>query len=115
MLDKTPVVYHGGGISSVLPAATGQVALGISDTGLIVVNSLPHVDMPIPDAPPLPPGVAGDHAFLWWAGRVKMLWPGIARAVNNRGDVAGIWDDDSLGWVAGSAYASELKSRAYLW
>ena len=123
-----------------LPGGAVSVALGVSDTGLIVGNYLPYVGM---GDDPLPPGVAGNHAFLWRAGHVKALWPGVARAVNDRGEVAGVWDDgggdpwrdrgvlwrgghvtflkmqpiaiNGRGWAAGSAYASELKSRAYLW
>ena len=72
------------------PADTDSAALAINDSSEIVgsVTYDPHqltVDDP-------PAGIAGTHAFLCRRGKIKLLWPGIALGINNRGWIVGMSD-----------------------
>jgi len=124
------------------PPDTDSAALAINDSGQIVgsVTYNPHrltVDDP-------PASIAGTHAFLRRKGKIRLLWPGIALGINNRGWIVGIKDtSDDLtssdvrgilwrnghttlfkmqpvaisesGEIAGNIPLTEDNSKAFLW
>lgn len=123
---------------------TNSIALGLNDRDEVVGGFVYNNNAsPSQDDTYIHPDLYRRHAFLRRGGRIKVLWPGVARGINNREWIVGVWGDDEMnwwrdrgvlwrgghvtflkmqpvaingrGWVAGSAYASEDKSRAYLW
>ena len=71
------------------PPECDGFAIGINDLGWVVGDYRYNKQMPTVDDPPPPPIAAGTHAFLFRSGRVTPLWSGIARAINNRGQIVG--------------------------
>lgn len=75
-----------------LPLGTDSEALGINDHGDIVGGFGVHYDSHLESAsnPPTPLSAFTPHAFLWHHGQVKKLWVGVARDINNRGEIVGV-------------------------
>ncbi len=73
------------------PQDTDSSAVAINDhgdiTGSVIFNN--HDKTPN-DNPPA--SIAGTHAFVWHRGKVRLLWPGTARGINNHGWIIGLRD-----------------------
>ncbi len=73
------------------PPDTDSVALAINDSSEIVGSvSYNNHDKTPNDNPPA--RIAGTHAFLRRKGKIRLLWPGIALGISNRGWIVGIKD-----------------------
>ncbi len=88
------------------PMDSDSLALGINDIGEIVGNYTYNPHSPYPADPPPEDSVFGKHAFLIRAGHVLTLWPGIARSINNHGQIVGTRD--------GGDY-TQYRDRGVLW
>jgi len=123
---------------------TNSVALGLNDRGEVVGGFVYNNNgMPARDDFSTSSGLGSRHAFLRRNGQIITLWPGIARGINNQGQIVGtkdaggddrrrdrgvLWRNGHItllkmqpvaindrGWIAGNVPVTEDDGRACLW
>ena len=96
------------------PVGSDSQALGVNAQGDIVGDFGAFYDSHFESLqdPPTPASKFARFAFLWQRGRVKKLWAGLARGINNKGEIIGTGRDGGLLWRNGKITLLKMRPTA---